>query len=92
VCTCPEACSGKEELGRGTWFLLHEIVKHSNATPDVFEDFMYRLADLYPCKECSNHMFDYFFTNGIEMTKQWMCTFHDAVNTRLGKPVHGCTT
>ncbi len=34
VCQCPETCLAKEELGRGTWFLLHSIVRNIEKTDE----------------------------------------------------------
>ena len=93
-CSCPESCSQKEELGRGTWFLIHSIVKHMEKTPDnelLFFDFMDTLSQLYPCDECREH----FIANlkeidQIEMTEQWACLFHNRINEQLDKPLYPC--
>jgi hypothetical protein len=85
-CICSESCINKEELGRGTWFLLHEMVKHEQS-PEVFKEFMNTLSKLYPCSECRTHMQEYFDANGVDMSEKWMCLFHNSVNKRLNKRV-----
>ena len=84
VCTCRR--ENNAELGRNTWFLLHEMAKHPKSAANVFEDFMYHLAYLYPCKECSKHMMEYFEEHVPVMSEQWVHEFHNDVNRRLGKP------
>ena len=94
MCTCPESCSHKEELGRGTWNLLHSIVKHTEKTQDnelLFYDFMDILSQLYPCEECRRHFSDNLRAiDQMEMSESWMCEFHNVVNKQLGKPIHLC--
>ncbi len=95
TCTCPESCSEKEELGRGTWKLLHSIVKHVDKTRDtkhMFEDLLIILSNLYPCEECRKHMMSILMNNldEIEMTEKWMCEFHNMVNEKLDKPLFPC--
>lgn len=93
TCTCPEACSRKEELGRSTWFLLHSIVKYNKDTLESRMDlgiFMEHLSYLYPCEECRTHLAAFLRENNPEMTEEWMCMFHNEVNERLGKPLWDC--
>ena len=93
TCTCPEACHKKEELGRSTWFLLHETVKHNEDTNDnayYLGTLLESLANIYPCPQCRIHIGEYLRENNPRMTEQFMCDFHNDVNARLGKPLHLC--
>lgn len=93
VCTCPEACEKKEQLGRSTWFLLHEIVKHNKDTDDnsyYLGSLLDALANIYPCPRCRIHIDEYLRENNPRMTEQFMCDFHNDVNVRLGKPLYLC--
>lgn len=94
VCQCPETCLAKEELGRGTWFLLHSIVRNIEKTDEnklLFYDFMELLSQLYPCSECREH----FIKNlneidQMEMSEKWMCAFHNRINQQLHKELYPC--
>lgn len=94
VCQCPETCLGKEELGRGTWLLLHSIVRNIDKTDEnelLFYDFMEILSQLYPCSECRDH----FIRNlneidQMQMSEEWMCAFHNRINEQLDKPLYPC--
>jgi len=81
-------CLDRHELGRSTWFLLHEIVK-APPTP-AFPSLMWSLSELYPCEICRAHISEYLEEHPPEMSEFWMCTFHNAVNARLGKPIFDC--
>lgn len=90
-CSC-EKKSHYDELGRNTWFLLHEIVKKENTLENryFFNSFMSSLSMLYPCGECSEHIKYYIEEHPPELTEEWMCHFHNDVNARLEKPLHLC--
>jgi hypothetical protein len=94
TCTCPEVCEDKEELGRGTWKLLHDIVKAK--PPDCGKHLailLETLSHIYPCEECRTHIkqFISFYSPKLpECTEKWMCEFHNVVNQRLSKPLHDC--
>ena len=91
TCTC--GCIDKENLGRSTWMLLHEIVKHADKTEEneqIFISFMDSLTALYPCEECRQHM--KININDPQLSELWMCSFHNVVNTQLNKPLYNCST
>lgn len=94
TCSCPESCSMKEELGRGTWRLLHMIVSHNirtEETESLFYDFIDSLSQLYPCSECQTHFRDNLRDmDQIEMTEEWACRLHNMVNEQLDKPMYPC--
>ena len=84
------ACVPK--LGRGTWSLLHEMVK---VTPNdrlqgSFVSFMWSLADLYPCGECRGHLTEYLYNHPPVLDPTWVCELHNDVNRRLGKDQQPC--
>lgn len=88
-CACEEI--DRDQLGRSTWYLLHDIVKHSNTKHEpAFTLFMNTLGVLYPCPQCREHITDYLESHQVEMTEKWMCEFHNAVNVRLNKPIVDC--
>lgn len=84
-------CIDRESLGRSTWKLLHDIV--DNVAYDknsVFVSLMDNLSEIYPCEECRDHIGEYLLESPAEMTHEWLCTFHNVVNTRLGKKTVDC--
>lgn len=86
-CNIPD----REQLGRSTWYLLHEIVKHADPEYDpAFSLLMRCLSVLYPCPHCRDHIQQYIDTHRIEMTEKWMCEFHNDVNLRLNKTIVTC--
>jgi len=95
VCTCPTVCQNKEELGRGTWRLLHDTVRANQNNPFCEKDltvFMSALSVLYPCAECRAHIQEYLSTTPVQCTQHWMCEFHNVVNLRLKKELFDCDT
>ena len=93
-CTCPDVCKGKEELGRGTWKLLHSMVESVERTEQnerLFKNFVLSLQYLYPCQVCRDHIVDMNLSiDSIEMSKRWMCAFHNDVNKNLNKELFNC--
>mgnify|MGYP003768525039 CR=1 FL=1 len=88
---CTTQCNEKTELGHSTWHLLHEIVKHADPEySPAFMNLIKILSVLYPCAECRDHISNYISNRRIEMNEKWLCEFHDSVNIRLNKPIHGC--
>ena len=81
-------CVDRNELGRSTWYLLHEIVKLPPSP--VFASLMWSLSELYPCKVCQVHLVEYLHDHPPEMSEQWLCKFHNVVNLRLGKAEYEC--
>lgn len=91
--TCDCACEeiDRDQLGRSTWYLLHEIVKHADPEYDpAFMLLMEILGVLYPCPHCREHIAEYVSTHRVEMTEKWMCEFHNSVNERLNKTIVEC--
>lgn len=93
LCTCSDACNKKSELGKHTWYLLHEIAKSNEDTKDnryTLGVLMESLSYIYPCAECRPHIWEYLQEHNPEMTEEWMCHFHNDVNARLDKPLYPC--
>lgn len=90
---CPESCSDKEELGRGTWKLLHSIAEHIPPTGSnvyKFHAFLDLLAELYPCGECRAHLKQNLALERPMLDSVSMCRFHNVINEQLGKPLFDC--
>ncbi|KAM0673312.1 hypothetical protein GVAV_003280 [Gurleya vavrai] len=94
--------SYKEELGRGTWFLLHSIANNYSDKPTQQErkntlDFLNLLAEIYPCEDCrinyKNHLKDYKPNlESKSKLKLWLCNLHNKVNQSIGKDLYKCDT
>ena len=92
VCDC--ACNqvDRNRLGQSTWYLLHEIAKHVPKTREShFKNLMYSLSYVYPCEICRDHIDEYILKNGVELSDEWVCRFHNDVNMRLKKPLFDCS-
>lgn len=89
-------------IGPGAWYTIH--LKAYEATDDKrideFIDYMYLLAQKFPCKKCRKHINAYIESHPFEdLVKlknkegrrigmfKWSWLFHNAVNTRLNKPL-----
>lgn len=88
-------------IGPGVWLSIHLMAMDANTIEKkvAFRDFMYLLSEKFPCEKCRRHIVRYLSVHPIEsyydiiaddgtdigMFKySWI--FHNAVNTRLGKP------
>ncbi|KAI0023498.1 ERV/ALR sulfhydryl oxidase domain-containing protein [Xylariomycetidae sp. FL0641] len=90
-----------ETLGRSTWTLLHSIAATYPKTPSVREqsdlkNFMGLFSRLYPCWVCAEDFQNYIEKEQIRVGSRdefghWLCEAHNAVNTKLGKPVFDCS-
>tara|TARA_A100001015_G_C15012644_1_gene723920 strand:+ start:2073 stop:2408 length:336 start_codon:yes stop_codon:yes gene_type:complete len=89
TCSCNDT---KDELGRNTWFLLHQMVKEEKTMERhiAFPLFMHTLSILYPCGRCTPHIKTYLEHNPAVLSEKWMCEFHNEVNKRLDKPELPC--
>lgn len=93
-CSCSCDKIDKQQLGRSTWYLLHEIAAHTPKTleNDVhFENLMTSLSHLYPCETCREHMERNLETNIVHMDSMSMCKFHNMINYQLNKPIYNCS-
>ncbi|TGJ83992.1 hypothetical protein E0Z10_g4771 [Xylaria hypoxylon] len=90
-----------EALGRSTWTLLHTIAANYPKTPSYTEQsdlktFMGVFSRLYPCWVCAEDFQRYVEKDQIRVDSRnefgmWLCKAHNAVNTKLGKPVFDCS-
>lgn len=89
-------------FGPGKWDTYHLEAWFARTNPEQnnFIIFLKRQIDNFPCVKCKNHAYEYLDNNPLEnyLGKKsstgeelgmfvWMWKFHNAVNTRLGKPV-----
>jgi len=93
TCTCSESCTQREDLGRGTWFLLHSMAKHIDPTERnqmLFDTFLDILTELYPCSVCREHLRDNLRSVRPQLNTRSMCHFHNRINAQLGKIEYDC--
>ena len=90
----------KEELGRGTWALLHTMAAYYPDNPDALRKVQARrffdaLGDLYPCTHCADDFRVDKARNPPRVESRtalsvWLCERHNEVNEKLGKEKHSC--
>jgi FAD-linked sulfhydryl oxidase len=91
----------RQELGRGTWNMLHRMAAKYDKEPTARKrqevvTFFKLLGDFYPCTECAAHFRDMLKENPVEPGNNrelslWLCRVHNIVNRRLGKAEFPCT-
>lgn len=89
-----------EELGRGTWALLHQLPGRypeypSNVDKQSIESFIDTLSKYYPCEVCGEHLKTFKRENPPQLDsrhnlQQWFCKLHNSVNAKLGKKFYNC--
>lgn len=99
---CDLKPESRQELGRGTWSLLHIMASTypANPSPQTIQEhkiFFQLLPRIYPCPDCRQHMSKMFHElpprlNSHDEFVQWICEAHNRVNIRLGKPTFDCGT
>ncbi|KAG6381984.1 ERV/ALR sulfhydryl oxidase domain-containing protein [Boletus reticuloceps] len=93
--------TAKAELGRATWKLLHTMTLRYPEKPtqderEALEAYMYLTSRLYPCGECATE-FQALLKKFPPQTASrlsaslWLCSVHNEVNARLGKPMFDCS-
>ena len=94
---CPP---GSEELGLGTWKLLHSMAAWYPDQPtkqqqNGMTNFFQTLAAFYPCTYCAED-FQVSLEKSPPKTESrtdlclWLCHQHNQVNQKLGKPLFEC--
>ncbi len=100
--TSINSLSDPKYIGPGVWFKMHlkgyEAVDDTRI--EEFMDDIYLLAIKFPCKKCRKHINKYIedhpFDDLINLTNddnrrigmfKWAWLFHNAVNTRIKKPL-----
>ncbi|EPQ31883.1 uncharacterized protein PFL1_00082 [Pseudozyma flocculosa PF-1] len=92
--------TAKAALGRSTWHFLHTMTlrfpdKPTKEQRKTLQTFFENFALLYPCGDCARH-FQALIKElppqtGSRMNSAlWLCTVHNKVNERLGKPEFPC--
>jgi FAD-linked sulfhydryl oxidase len=91
----------REELGRGTWTLLHRMAANFEKQPtkkqqDDMVDFFRILSENYACSDCAAHFRIVLKEHPVRAAGNrdlslWLCEVHNVVNKRLGKAVFSCT-
>jgi FAD-linked sulfhydryl oxidase len=90
----------KDELGTSTWNFLHTMAAYypNNPTDNEKNDmkvFFHLLAKFYPCTSCAEDLQEQLKTSSPKtdsqyQLSQWLCTIHNEVNKKLGKPEFNC--
>ena len=96
-----ERLSDPEVVGPGNWWLIHVKAKAAtnDVLTDDFIDHMYFLAENFSCGNCRKHIQQYIESHPFDDLKnlrndegerigmfKWSWLFHNAINTRIGKP------
>ena len=94
--------TAKAELGRATWKFMHTMTARfpENPTPDereALKAFIYLFSRLYPCGDCARHFQELLKqyppqTSSRNVASLHLCSLHNLVNERLGKPEYNCTS
>ena len=92
-----------EQLGRGSWTLLHSMAANYPARPNPVQqkdmsDFIRTFATFYPCWVCAGDFREWMarrenmpvLDQGWAGLGQWMCRAHNEVNEKLGKEKFDC--
>ncbi len=88
-------------VGAGLWWYIHSKAKEATTEEliDEFIDIMNYFAKKFPCQTCRKHIIEYIKTHQPQELRnltneqgerigmfKWSWLFHNAVNTRIGKP------
>jgi len=92
--------TAKAELGRATWKLLHTMSLRYPEDPTederkAFYSYIHLTSRLYPCGECAAEFQELLKkyppqTSSRRSVSLWLCSIHNHVNERLGKPAFDC--
>jgi FAD-linked sulfhydryl oxidase len=91
-----------DQIGRSTWTLLHTMATQYPERPTHGQQaevvgFVGALGNLYPCGSCATDFRSWMGAgnrprvSSREDFGQWLCEAHNAVNSKLGKPVFDCS-
>lgn len=94
--------TAKAELGRATWKFMHTVTARFPEKPtaderEALKAFIYLFSRLYPCGDCARHFQELLRqyppqTSSRNTASLHLCSLHNLVNERLGKPEYNCTT
>lgn len=95
------AFTDPKKVGTGIWWYIHNTAREAIDDPSIskFIDLMMNLKVKFPCHTCRKHINEYIDTHPFEELRnlvdsdgvrigmfKWSWLFHNAVNTRIGKP------
>ena len=90
----------KQEIGRNTWALLHSMAATYPNDPteedkNQIKNFMYGLANNFPCKICGSHLLKMLQKDGVKADSReelvhYICKIHNIVNKVLNKQQFDC--
>lgn len=91
----------REELGNHTWTLLHSMAARYPANASMRDQqkmryFIDAFSEFYPCSYCASDFREWISEHepdvrGRDELGQWLCSAHNAVNSKLGKPSFDCS-
>eukprot|EP00892_Ulva_mutabilis_P000060 jgi/Ulvmu1/10054/UM006_0001.1 len=91
---------GKAVLGNATWTFLHTLAAQYPDQPNGRQKkdtktLISCMSRMYPCAQCAQHFEAYVKRNPPDVSckgdlEQWVCTLHNDINGRLGKPGFNC--
>jgi hypothetical protein len=91
----------RAELGHGVWNMLHRMAAQYDKAPTAerrsdMVEFFRLLGEFYPCPQCAAHFREMVAEHPVDATDNralslWLCSVHNIVNARLGKPQFPCT-
>lgn len=90
----------KQDLGRSTWKLLHNILgrypeKPTDTEKESLKQFFNVFVKVYPCGDCAVHFQKLLEkyppqVENKQAAATWGCNIHNKVNERLNKPIYDC--
>ncbi|GAA5969212.1 hypothetical protein JCM11641_007511 [Rhodosporidiobolus odoratus] len=93
--------TAKAELGQASWKLLHTMAARFPEEPtdderEAFKSYLHLFSRLYPCGECAAEFQALLRqlppqTSSRSSASMWLCSIHNLVNERLGKPEFDCS-
>ena len=91
----------KDELGSKTWAFLHTMAAYYPEKPTVVQKadmrtFFDVFSKFYPCNTCAEDLQEQLKltpprTESQHQLTQWLCSVHNEVNKKLGKPMFDCS-
>lgn len=101
VTTARDNCPlDKDELGSKTWAFLHTMAAYypdrpTNTQKTEMKTFFYIFSKFYPCNSCAEDLQQQLKvsppqTDSQSTLSQWLCSIHNEVNRKLGKPEFDC--
>jgi len=90
----------RNEVGRASWGFLHTLAAYYPDRPSLTQQeemrhFLVSFSRLYPCGYCADRTIEELERNPPRTDSRphlalWLCSVHNEVNDRLGKPLFDC--